>query len=89
MPTFTGFNTDMFRAEVIAGGAAETDLEVDGITPDDILLMVLHQDVAGLLLADLTAETSISGDGTIQTATTDTSTDTLVVVWLDVSQAEV
>ncbi len=88
MPTFTAFNSAMFKAEVIDGATAETNLPVAGIGPDDLLLMVIHQDVDGALLADLSNETAITSAGNLQTTTTSTFGDKLLVVWLDVSAAE-
>ena len=88
MPTFNAFNSAMFKAEVIDGALTETDLAVAGIGTDDLLLMVIHQDVDGALLADLSSETAVTSAGNIQTSTTSTFGDKLLVVWLDVSSAE-
>lgn len=88
MPTYNGFNTAMFRATVTAGAAAEADLDVPGINPGDVLLAVLHQDAEGLLLADLSAEASITEPDVVQLAGTDTTGDVLLTLWLDTSQPE-
>ncbi len=88
MPTFNAFNTAMVRVTVVAGAAAETAVAVPGIAPGDVLLMVLHQTAAGVLDADLTAETTVTAVGEITLAETATTGGQLVVLWLDVSQAE-
>ncbi|MCC7494869.1 MAG: hypothetical protein IT204_21140 [Fimbriimonadaceae bacterium] len=88
MPTFNGLNTAMFQVTVIDGAAAATALTVSGIAPADVLLMVLHQDSTGLLLADLTNEASITAVDTVQLSSTATTGDKLVVAWLDLSQPE-
>lgn len=88
MPTFNGFNTDMFQAAVVDGTTAATSIAVTGLATDDVLLLVLHQDSGGLFSGVLTDETSITAAGVIETSTTDTSNDKLLVVWLDVSQTE-
>ncbi|NUQ01770.1 MAG: hypothetical protein HUU35_18145 [Armatimonadetes bacterium] len=88
MPAFTALNTAMFHAEVVAGAEAETDIDLADATPDDVLLMVLYQNAAGVLTADLTSEASIASAGHLRCATTDTSDGKLAVLWLDTTSPE-
>lgn len=89
MPALTSFNTAMFKVAILDGDEAATNIPLTGATTDDVLLMVGHQDgTSGLFLGDLTAETSITSDGNLQTASTSTDGNVLVVIWLDLSQAE-
>lgn len=88
MPTFNGLNTRMFRASVVNGAAAATNIAVPGIAVGDVLLAVLHQDTGGLFEADRSTEAAITSAGNVQLAATNTTGDKLVVLWLDVSQAE-
>lgn len=88
MPTFTSLNSAMFRAAVVDGATSGTNIPVESLATDDVLLVVLQQDSEGPILADLSEETFISSTGNIQLRSTSTAGDTLIVLWLDVSQAE-
>lgn len=89
MPTYNGFNTAMLRTTVVAGDAAKADLTVAGLALDDQLVQVLFQDGDQIVQANLVSEASITAAGTMQLSTTDTTGGRLVILWLDVSAAEV
>lgn len=73
------------ESTVIAGGIAGAHT-VTGIAVDDVLVSVLHLDMGGNAETDLTSEFTISGANTINNAAgTDTSGDTLIVTYIDVS----
>ena len=88
MATFTAFNSAMVKTALISGAAAGANLAVAGIEPDDILLLVVHQDATNLLKTDLTAETTIASAGNLRTATTATTGGKVLVLWLDRSATE-
>ena len=70
---------------VIAGGSAGNHT-VTGIATEDTLVAVLHLDLGGNAETDLTSEFSISAANTINnTSGTDTSSDTLLVMYFDKS----
>jgi hypothetical protein len=84
-PTFNGFNSNMIKFLVVSGATTGADITVTGIAPADPILLCLEF-----------AQTS--NDPTIKTATctaaekvrtsADTTNDTLLLMWLDVSATE-
>ena len=75
------------KVTLVAGGSAG-DHTVTGITTADQIAFVGHFSTAAAIatLADLTSEFSITGTNTINTGGgTDTSSDQLMVMWLDLS----
>jgi len=89
MPTFDALNSNMLRAAVVDGAAAAAAIAVTGLALHDVLLMVIHQDEHGVLAGNLAGEASISAAAEMKLASTDTADGKLLVVWLDVAQAEV
>lgn len=78
------------RYSVLAGGSAG-NLTLTGITTSDVLkaVIVLDRDAtaANINLVDLTSEFSITAADTINnTGGTATTGNTLLVIWIDVSQ---
>jgi hypothetical protein len=73
------------KQTVIAGGTAG-DHTVTGIATGDHLISVVHLDMTGNAETDLTSEFSITAADTINNAAgTDTSSDTLLVLYFDQS----
>jgi len=75
------------KVDVVAGLDVETNIAVGGIETDDELLCVLEGTATASLetMADLTSETTITSDGNIQLATTDATSNTLIVIWHDLN----
>lgn len=71
------------KTTVVAGTTATTNIAVSGIATSDILRRVLM--FAAGVPSDVTAEASITTAGNIQLATTNSTGNTLVVEWNDVS----
>jgi len=73
------------KMTVIAGGAAGNHT-VTGIATEDHLVSVIHLDLGANGETDLTSEFTISAANTINnTGGTDTSNDTLLVMYFDFS----
>lgn len=79
---------------VVAGNTATTNIAVTGIATEDTIVAVLRADVAAdtgtsatgnkvQALSAVTSEASITSAGNIQLSTTDTTGDTLIVVWFN------
>ena len=84
-------SADAFKTGVVSGAAAATDIAVTGIVTADTLLGVVKLDFTltegapntrTWAAADLLSEASITSDGNVQLATTDTSDAVLLVTWL-------
>lgn len=72
----------IIKAALIDGGAAGNHT-VAGIDVGDELILVLHY-TTGAALADLTAEFAVTAANTINnTGGTETTSDQLVVLWVD------
>lgn len=75
------------KVTVVAGAAAVTDIALAGALTTDSLLSVLRLDrsasAATINLIDVTAEAAITSAGHLQLSTTDTTGDTLIVLWYD------
>lgn len=75
------------KIRVAAGAAAATDITVAGIATIDTLVQVLRLDrdavAANINLTAHGSEASITAADTIQLSTTDTTGDTLIVVYFD------
>lgn len=72
------------RFEVLSGASANTNIAVSGITTKDVIVFCLELATAASIAtcANRTATTNITSDGYIQ-CTDDTSSDSLVLLWLD------
>ncbi|MBI2300283.1 MAG: hypothetical protein HYU66_15285 [Armatimonadetes bacterium] len=88
MPTFDALNSNMLKAAVVDGALAEAAIAVTGLAVGDVLLAVIHQGDTGVLAGNLLAEADIAEAGQLELSTTDTTDGKLLVLWLDVSQAE-
>jgi hypothetical protein len=75
------------KFSVVAGSTAVANIAVTGILTEDTIVAVLRLDrdatAANINLADVTSEASITSNGNIQLTTTNTTGDTLVVVWFN------
>ncbi len=74
------------RFSKAAGAAAAANITVTGIKTTDHLLGIIHiEDLAvtsgDVVKGELLAEASITAANTIQLSTTNTTGDTLIVVW--------
>lgn len=82
-PRFVKF--PIIRSAVVAGTTAATNIAVTGITLQDRLVAVvrLNRDAtaANIDISDVQSETSITSAGNIQLSTTNTTGDSLLVVW--------
>ena len=84
------------RVSIVAGGAAgdhtltgiKAGTGKGGAQRGDQLISVLHQDGTSGILVDLTSEFSITADDTINnTGGTATTSDFLIVIWVDMDVA--
>lgn len=83
---FAFFNPAQWVCTAASGAATTGGSTVTGIATDDILLEVIHLDGAtGAFKAVRTSEFSISAANTLANTTTDTSADTILVRYIDVS----
>lgn len=84
------------KFSVVSGASNAANIAVSGITTQDTLVAVLRFDVAAdtgtsatgnkvQAVGGLLSEASITSNGNVQLSTTDTTGDTLVVVWFDKS----
>ena len=75
------------KVSVVTGAAAVTNIAVTGIATEDTILAVVGVDgdnaTLALTVIDVTGEASITSAGNIQCATTNTSTNRLIVFWYD------
>ena len=78
------------KVDIVAGTTAVTNIAVTSITTKDVITSVTHWSTTAAIATcvDLTSEASITSDGNIQLATTDTSSDSLLVVWLDMDDVD-
>lgn len=69
------------------GASATTDIAISGIATEDVILWVDHISTKAdnATVVDISSEVSITSAGNIQLSSTDTSSDLLRVVWMDVS----
>jgi hypothetical protein len=72
------------KMTLVAGAAANTNITVAGIKPEDKIWKVLEFVTAAAIatMADRTADVTVIGDGVIQFGVITTSNQ-LVVIWLD------
>ena len=75
----------VLKSAVVAGDTAATDIPVTGILISDALAAVvrLNRDAtaANINIVDVLSETSITSNGNIQLSTTNTTGDSLLVLW--------
>lgn len=73
------------RSAVVAGTTAATNIAVTGITLQDRLVAVVRLDrdgtAANINISDVQSEASITSNGNIQLSTTNTTGDSLLVMW--------
>lgn len=78
-------NSPIIRSAVVAGTTAATNIAVTGITLQDTLLCVmrLNRDAtaANIDISSVQSEASITSAGNIQLSTTNTTGDSLLVLW--------
>jgi len=80
MPTIDGTNKPV-EAAIGNGAAAAADIRIHGI-PSNANLIAVHHITADLVTnADVSGEATVSGNGTIQLSTTDTSGDFVAAMW--------
>ncbi len=73
------------KVATVAGTTATTNIAVTGIATEDILVSVVEIATTTGIPTDRTGEASITSAGNIQLASTDTSSDKLIVHWHDAS----
>ena len=75
------------QVSVLAGTTAATNIAVTGIVTTDEIIWCGHISTAAAIatLADITSEVSITSDGQVQLSSTDTSSDALLLFWIDTS----
>ena len=75
----------VLRSAVVAGTTANTNIAVTGILVSDVLAAVvrLNRDAtaANIDISDVRSEASITSNGNIQLSTTNTTGDSLLVLW--------
>jgi hypothetical protein len=75
------------KFNVLAGTTANTNIAVSGIATDDVLMFCLRLDrdatAANITMADVTAEVAITSAGNVQLSTTNTTGDSLLLIWCD------
>lgn len=75
----------VLRSAVVAGANTATDIAVTGIRTSDALAAVVRLDrdatAANINISDVRSETAITSDGNIQLSTTNTTGDSLLVLW--------
>lgn len=73
------------KITVVAGTTSATNIAVTGIATEDTIVSCLRLNrdatAANIDIADVTAEANITSAGNIQLTTTNTTGDTLIVVW--------
>lgn len=67
---------------IVTGTTAATNIAVAGIKTTDELIKAVEHDATSALPTDRLSECSITSDGNIQFSTTDTSTDTIDLMWI-------
>ena len=74
----------LLRVSVLAGTTAAANIAVTGILTTDTIVACLEFTTAASIatLADRTAECSITSNGNIQCSTTNTSSNALLLFWL-------
>lgn len=85
---FGAFNPQMFVATVCSGAATNGTFAVTGLTTNDVVYEVLQcEGVNGGITAALALGTDfkVNSDGVCATIATDTSTNRLLVRYIDVS----
>lgn len=75
------------QVSVLAGTTATTNIAVTGIATSDKIVWCGHLSTAAAIatLADITSEVSVTSAGNIQLSSTDTSSDALLLFWIDTS----
>lgn len=75
----------IIRSAVVAGTTAATNIAVTGITLQDALVAVVRLDrdatAANINISNVQSEASITSAGNIQLSTTNTTGDSLLVLW--------
>ena len=76
------------RIDLIDGTTATTNIAVTGIATDDEIIFCGHISTKAAIatLADITSEVSVTSAGNIQLSSTDTSSDQLMLMWIDTSK---
>lgn len=72
------------KSAAVAGASANTNMAITGIATEDKLISVIEIATTTGIPTDRTSTSSITSAGNIQ-CTADTSSDKLIVLWLDVS----
>ena len=75
----------VLRSAVVPGSTAATNIAVTGILTSDVLAAVVRLDRSGtasdINISSVLSEASIPSNGNIQLSTTNTSGDSLLVLW--------
>ena len=88
-------NNQVLKFTVVNGAAAATNIAVTGIATADKIVGVVKLDFTlsegtpntrTWDAADLTSEASITSAGNIQMSTTNTTSEILLVFWLDITE---
>ena len=83
-------NNLVLKVVVVAGTTAAANIAVSGIATTDKIVAVVRVDLdataANIDVDDLTSEASITSAGNIQLSTTNTTSDKLIVFWLDITE---
>ena len=83
-------NNLVLKFAVVAGASAVANIAISGIATTDKIVAVVRVDLnataANIDVDDLTSEASITSAGNIQLSTTNTTSDKLIVFWLDITE---
>ena len=88
-------NNQVLKFTVVNGAAANTDIAIAGIATADKIVGVAKLDFTlsegtpntrTWEASDLTSEASVTSAGNIQLSTTNTTSEVLLVLWLDITE---
>ena len=88
-------NNQVLKFTVVNGAAAATDITIAGIAAADKIVGVAKLDFTlsegtpntrTWEASDLTSEASVTSAGNIQLSTTNTTSEVLLVLWLDITE---
>ena len=88
-------NNQVLKFTVVNGAAANTDIAIAGIAAADKIVGVAKLDFTlsegtpntrTWEASDLTSEASVTSAGNIQLSTTNTTSEVLLVLWLDITE---
>ncbi len=87
MATAMGQSKSDFNLQIdlLSGTTATTNIAVSGIATTDTIVACLHISTAATIgtIADILSEVSITSAGNIQLSSTNTTSDQLMLFWID------